>query len=110
MVVQKVHQLLIDYTSESEEALKAVIDWFRRNCELLEATKHTNIVDFLGVFHQGGSALLVRELMGQFLKEKRGNLSQEKQMYICDQVASGLLFLHQHDRQILHCDPTQRMC
>ena len=112
VAVKKVHQLLLDYASESEEALEAVLEGFRRECELLEAAKHANVVEFLGVFHQDGSALLVMELMEQtlerFLKEKRGNLSQEKQMYICLQVVSGLLFLHQHDPQILHRDLTAK--
>ena len=112
VAVKKVHQLLMDYASESEEALEAVLEGFRRECELLEAAKHANVVEFLGVFHQDGSALLVMELMEQtlekFLKEKRGNLSQEKQVYICLQVVSGLLFLHQHDPQILHHDLTAK--
>ena len=76
VAVKKVHQLLLDYASESEEALEAVLEGFRRECELLEAAKHANVVEFLGVFHQDGSALLVMELMGQtlekFLKEERG--------------------------------------
>ena len=112
VAVKKIHQLLMDYASESEEALEGVLEGFRRECELLEAAKHANVVEFLGVFHQDGSALLVMELMEQtlekFLKEKRGNLSQEKQMYICLQVVSGLLFLHQHDPQILHRDLTAK--
>ena len=112
VAVKKVHQLLMDYASESEEALEAVLEGFRRECELLEAAKHANVVEFLGVFHQDGSALLVMELMEQtlekFLKEERGNLSQEKQLYICMQVVSGLLFLHQHDPQILHRDLTAK--
>ena len=110
--MKKVHQLLLDYASESDDALEVVLEGFRRECELLEAAKHANVVEFLGVLHQDGSALLVMELMGQtlekFLKANRGNLSQEKQLYICLQVVSGLLFLHQHDPQILHRDLTAK--
>ena len=112
VAVKKMHQLLMDYASESEEALEAVLEGFRRECELSEAGKHRNLVEFLGVFNQDGSALLVMELMEQtletFLKRKRGNLSQEKQIDICQQIASGLLFLHQHDPQILHRDLTAK--
>ena len=112
VAVKKIHQVLMDYASESEEALEAVLDGFRRECELLEAAKHANVVEFLGVFHQDGSALLVMELMEQtlekFLKEKKGTLSLEKQIGICLQVASGLLFLHQHGPQILHRDLTAK--
>ena len=112
VAVKMIHQVLIDYASESEETLEIVLDGFRRECELLEAAKHANVVEFLGVFHQDGSALLVMELMEQtlekFLKEKKGTLSLEKQIGICLQVASGLLFLHQHDPQILHRDLTAK--
>ena len=112
VAVKKIHQVLMDYASESEEALEALLDGFRHECELSEAAKHANVVEFLGVFHQDGSALLVMELMEQtlekFLKEKKGTLSLEKQIAICLQVASGLLFLHQHDPQILHRDLTAK--
>ena len=112
VAVKKIHQLLMDYASESEEELEAVLEGFRRECELSEAAKHRNVVEFLGVFNQDDSALLVMELMEQtlekFLKEKRRNLSQEKQINICHQIASGLLFLHQHDPQILHRDLTAK--
>ena len=112
VAVKKIHQLLLDYASESEEAIESVLEGFRLECELLQAAKHANVVEFLGVFHQHGGALLVMELMEQtldkFLKEKRGKLSQEKQIDICVQVVSGLLFLHHHDPQILHRDLTAK--
>ena len=39
VAVKKVHQLLMDYASERKEALEAVLEGFRRECELLEAAK-----------------------------------------------------------------------
>ena len=67
------------------------------------------------MFNQGEgeeSALLVMELMDQtleqFLQDNKGTLSREKQIAICLQVTSGLLFLHQHDQQILHRDLTAK--
>ena len=112
VAAKKVHQVLLDYASEREEEVEAVFGEFRRECELSEAAKHANLVEFLGVFNHDGNALFVTELMAQtlekFLNEKKGKLSREKQIDICRQIASGLLFLHQHDPQILHCDLTAK--
>ena len=46
--------------------------------------------------------------MEQFLRDNRGTLPQEEQVSICLQIASGLLFLHQYDPQILHRDLTAK--
>ena len=78
----------------------------------MEAAQHGNVVQFLGVFTIDDSAVLVMELMEetleQFLRNNRGTLVEEKQVAICLQIASGLLFLHQHDPQILHRDLTAK--
>ena len=52
VAVKEIHRLLVNYASENEEDLEAVVTGFRRECELLEAAKHPNVVDFLGVFNQ----------------------------------------------------------
>ena len=107
--------ILVDAAQENRQALEHIIEEFRRECDLLKAAKHPNVVEFIGVFNQGEgeeSALLVMELMEQtleqFLRDNRGTLSREKQIAICLQVVSGLLFLHQHDPQILHRDLTAK--
>ena len=111
VAVKKIHDILIDAARENKQTLERIIEEFRRECEILKAAKHPNVVEFIGVFNQGEreeSALLVMELMDQtleqFLEDKKGTLSREKQIAICLQVASGLLFLHQRDPQILHRD------
>ena len=115
VAVKKIHDILVDAARENRQTLEHIIEGFRRECDLLKAAKHPNVVEFVGVFNQGEgeeSALLVMELMDQtleqFLKDNRGTLSLEKQITICLQVASGLLFLHQHDPQILHRDLTAK--
>ena len=115
VAVKKVYDILVDAARENNQTLKRIIEEFRRECDLLKAAKHPNVVEFVGVFNQGEgeeSALLVMELMDQtleqFLQDNRGTLSLEKQIGICVQVASGLLFLHQHDPQILHRDLTAK--
>ena len=112
VAIKKIHGLLVDYARDTREDPATVLADFRRECELMEAARHANVVQYLGVFNQDGSALLVMELMQQtleqFLRDNRGALPHEKQVAICLQIASGLLFLHQHDPQILHRDLTAK--
>ncbi len=112
VAVKEIHRLLLEYASENQEDLEVVLSGFRYECELLETAKHDNVVEFLGVFNRDGRTLLVMERMegtlDTFLRENRGNLSQKRQIEICEQIVSGLLFLHQHDPQILHRDLTAK--
>ena len=113
VAVKKIYDILRDVAQQNKQtsARERITEEFRRECDLLKAAKHPNVVEFIGVFNQGEgeeSAHLVMELMDQtleqFLQNNTGTLSREKQIAICIQVASGLLFLHQHDPQILHRD------
>ena len=115
VAVKKIHDILVDAARENRQTLERIIEEFRRECDLLKVAKHPNVVEFVGVFNQGEreeSALLVMELMDQtleqFLQDNKRTLSLEKQIDICLQVTSGLLFLHQHDPQILHRDLTAK--
>ena len=108
VAVKKISDILVN--KESADLEKAVED-FRRECDILRAAKDPHIVEFIGVFNdetQEGGVVLVMELMDQtletFLKDNRGNLSKVKQIDICQQITSGLRYLHHRDPQILHCD------
>ena len=90
--------------------MKAILNGFRDECELMEADKHANVVQFIGVFDQDGSALLVIKLMDQtldaFLTRNRGHFQcRNKFASVCLQIALGMLFIriHEHD---LHRDLT----
>ena len=110
VAIKKIHQLLLDCARERREDLESILKGFRDECKLMEAAKHSNVVEFIGVFDQDGSALLVMELMDQtlddFLKKNRGTLPVWEQVRICLKIARGLHFLHKHDPQILHRDLT----
>ena len=112
VAIKKIHQLLLDYAKERREELEGILKRFRDECDLMEAAKHENVVEFIGVFDQDGSALLVMELMHQtleeFLEKNRGTLPPRKQARICLKIALGLEFLHHHDPQILHRDLTAK--
>ena len=112
VAIKKIHQLLLDCAKERREELEGILKRFRDECELMEAAKHANVVEFIGVFDQDGSALLVMELMHQtleeFLEKNRGTLPLRKQVRICLKIVLGLLFLHEHNPQILHRDLTAK--
>ena len=108
VAVKKISDILVN--RESADLEKAVED-LRRECDILRAAKDPHIIEFIGVFNdktQEDGVMLVMEFMDQtletFLKDNRGNLSKEKQVDICQQIASGLRYLHHQDPQILHRD------
>ena len=111
VAVKKIHDILVESARENAQDLETLLEDFRRECDILRTAEDPHIVDFIGVFNdesQEGGVLLVMELMDQtletFLKDNRGNLSKEKQVDICQQIASGLRYLHHQDPQILHRD------
>ena len=115
VAVKKIYDILIDAAQESRQNLEHVIGEFRRECDILKAAKHPNVVAFLGTFNLDKgeeSAVLVMELMEQtleqFLRSNRGTLPQKKQISISLPIATGLQYLHQHDPQILHRDLTAK--
>ena len=110
VAVKKVNHFLLHCT---EQSAKKTLDTIRRECELLEAARDPHIVEFLGAFNdECFGPLLVMELMdqtlGKYLKDNRGKLSKNKQVDICQQIASGLRFLHCREPQILHYDLTSK--
>ena len=112
VAIKKIHQLLLDCAKERREELEGILKRFRDECNLMEAAKHANVVEFIGVFDQDGSAVLVMELMRQtleeFLEKNRGTLPLWQQVRICLKIALGLMFLHHHNSQILHRDLTAK--
>ena len=109
VAVKGINHFLVQ--SRRRKDLQMAVEDFQRECDTLRAAEDPHIVEFIGVFNdeaQEDGVLLVMELMDQtletFLKDNRGNLSKEKQVDICQQVASGLRYLHHQDPQILHRD------
>ena len=110
VAVKKVNKFLLHCT---EQSAKKTLNTIRRECELLEAARNPHIVEFLGAFNdEHFGPLLVMELMdqtlGKYLEDNRGKLSKNKQVDICQQIASGLRFLHHHNPPILHHDLTSK--
>ena len=45
VAVKKIYDILIDAARENRQALDHIVEEFRRECELLKAAKHPNVVD-----------------------------------------------------------------
>ena len=51
--MKEIHRLLVNYASENEENLEAVVTGFRRECELLEGGKTPKCCRFPGHVQSG---------------------------------------------------------
>ena len=78
--------------------------------QLLSKMKHSNIVQFIGIFYRKHSSLpvLVTEKMGCTLTEylsahKKGLISEDKALSILLDVSKGLVYLHE-EMKIIHGD------
>ena len=91
VAIKRINQVLRDYAEQNRELLGDSLVKFRNECNLLERAKSPHIVEFIGVFNEGDSVLLVMELMHQtlenYLSKNRGTLPMEKQVDICYQVS-----------------------
>ena len=91
VAIKRIHQVFRDYAEQNGELLEDILVKFKNECDLLERAKSPHIVEFIGVFNEGDSVLLVMELMHQtlekFLSKSRGTLPMEKQVDICYQVS-----------------------
>ena len=87
---------------------------FKRECQLLERLDHPHVVDFRGAFYDEmtDEPLLVmermRENLREFLERNQNDLSQQRQLVICLEIAQGLHFLHTHTPPIVHRDLTDK--
>ena len=99
VAIKRIHQIFCDCAEQNRELLEDILVKFRNECDLLGRAKNPHIVEFIGIFNEGDSVLLVMELMHQtlekFLSKNKGTLSMEKQVDICYQV-SDRLCSHRH--------------
>ena len=57
VAIKKIHRMLVRYARDTRGDIATVLVDFRRECELMEAARHTNVVQHLSMFNQDGSAL-----------------------------------------------------
>ena len=108
------HQSLVGLDGPSPPAVTTrpdrtwALERFERECELLSAIRHPNIVQYLGSHRcpDTQSPLLLMELISEnlthFLENAIGSISNHTAVNICHDIALALSFLHSND--IIHRD------
>ena len=82
----------------------------RIRAQTLLPSGHPGIVKCFGMYYnkQTEEYMLVMELMKEslwdYLEKVKGRLSVAEQCMICRDIASALVYLHQHDPPIAYCD------
>ena len=98
-------------TESSPEEKNCVLSKFYKECTLLSNLRHPNIVQFIGIYFNNGKTdlVLVMEKMDcdllQFMSlQPKPRLTTK--LSILQDVASGLVYLHEHNPPIVHRDLT----
>jgi serine/threonine protein kinase len=95
------------------EGVKRVVERYKQECRLMSNLRHPNITQFLGISFVEGTKLplLVMELLEtnlDSLLEHMPNLPLSLKHSILEDVASGLLYLHDRPSPVIHRDLTAR--
>ena len=110
---KQLHESLLDPWSEGVDKVKIR---FQKECQIMASIRHPNIVQFLGLhkFPNCSYPTLVMERLAMSLedlldaKKKRENLPFSLKVSILSDTAKGLVYLHNHNPQIIHRDLTSR--
>ena len=105
VTVKKIHRSLFD-----ESHCQETFALLKEECKIWEKMHHPNIVKVFGLHIQGleeDTIVLVLEHLSfnlaDFLQNRSEGLSMKKKVDIGLQMASGLMYLHQHDPKTVHC-------
>ena len=113
VAVKRIHGLLLE-AARGQGDVETMLRDFRRECDLVERVDHPHVVGFKGAFYDETTdePILVMELMMEnlrrYLERNRGQLSRQKQLEICAEIARGLHFLHTRTPPIVHRDLTDK--
>ena len=107
---KKIHEILLD---AGNMGMREMAEKYIRECQLMSDLRHPNITQFLGIcfFPDCQFPVLVMErLSGNLddLLETVPNIPLVLKRSILADVAQGLLYLHKHNPQIIHRDPTAK--
>ena len=101
---KKIHPIFREYRGAN-----IILKRFNEECHILSQVSHPNIVQFIGVYFEGGSTIpaLVMEYLPTTLVQcidRYCKLPDEITMTILQDVAVGLRFLHENNPVIIHRD------
>ena len=90
-----------------------MIHKYQQECQLMSSLRHPNITQFLGICFLPGTQLplLVMELLETSLDdllEHMPNLPLSLKRSVLENVASGLLYLHNRNPPVIHRDLTSK--
>ena len=107
---KRLHQTLIDVENEGADVM---VRKYLQECQLMSSLHHPNITQFLGICYLPGTQLplLVIERLATSLDdllEHMPNLPLALKRSILEDVASGLLYLHERPSPVIHRDLTAR--
>lgn len=105
VTVKKIRRSLIDKSHNRD-----TFALLKEECKTWEGMNHPNIIKVLGLYTEGAeeeTIVLVLEYLSftltKFLQDRKGDLSTEEKVDICLQMASGVMYLHQHNPKTIHC-------
>ena len=107
---KKIHAVLID---AGNCGVETVAGKYVQECHIMSSLRHPNIAQFLGVCFSEDSPLpilLIEKLDSSLydLLETVPNIPLALKRSMLEDVAKGLLYLHQHNPQIIHRDLTAK--
>ena len=84
VVVKKIREDLLNFVDFHK---------FKEDCDRMKNVRHPNVIEFVGVYKEKRTPILVMELMQEdldtYLKRNRGQLPAERSSAICCSVCDG---------------------
>ena len=107
---KRMHELLFQ---AENEGVPEMIQKYQQECQLMSSLRHPNVTQFLGLCFLPGTQLplLVMERLETSLDdllEHMPNIPLSLKCSVLENVASGLLYLHERNPPVIHRDLTSR--
>ena len=107
---KQIHDLLIE--NSTPQVLDKMVREFENECQIWANLRHPNIVQFIGVYFSHPTdrlPIIVMEMMSTNLwnyleKHSKDEFSFPQKMYVIQQVAQGMVYLHEQRPPLVHRD------